>query len=63
MKSKASNTITKYLKVQSSKLYNHKYMIVSTQITNTEIFAFIPILVFKLLNRKVLLKEKTIETC
>ena len=32
----------RYLKVQSCKLYNNKYMISSTQITNTEIFAFIP---------------------
>ena len=28
-------------------------MIISTQITNTEIFAFIAVLVFKLLSRKV----------
>ena len=42
------------LKVQSCKLYNSKYMIASTQITNTEIFAFIAVLVFKLLSRKVL---------
>ena len=42
------------LKVQSLKLYNDKYMIASTQITNTEIFAFIAFLVFKLLSRKVL---------
>ena len=44
----------KYLKVQSCKLYNNKYMIASTQITNTEIFAFIAVLVFKLLSLKVL---------
>ena len=43
-----------HLKVQSWKLYNLKYMITSTQITNTEIFVFIAVLVFKLLNRKVL---------
>ena len=42
------------LKVESYKLYNNKYIIASTQITNTEIFAFIAFLVFKLLNRKVL---------
>ena len=42
------------LKVQSCKLYNNKYVIASTQITNTEIFAFIAVLVFKLLSRKVL---------
>ena len=49
------------LKVQSCKLYNNKYMIASTQITNTEIFAFIAVLVFKLLSRKVLF-IKRIET-
>ena len=46
---------------QSCKLYDNKYMITSTQITNTEIFAFIVVLVFKLLCRKGLLinrKEK-----
>ena len=43
-----------YLKLQSWKLYNNKYMIASTQITNTEIFAFVAVLVFKLLSRKVL---------
>ena len=42
------------LKVQSCKLYNSKYMIASTQITKTEIFTFIAVLVFKLLSRKVL---------
>ena len=42
------------LKVQSCKLYNNKYMIVSTQIKNTEIFTFIAALVFRLLSRKVL---------
>ena len=44
-----------YLKVQIiNKLYNRKYMIVSTQLRNPEIFAFIAALVFKLLSRKVL---------
>ena len=38
------------LKVPSYKLYNSKYMIVSTQITNTEIFAFMAVLVFKLMS-------------
>ena len=33
------------LKVQSCKLFNNKYMITSTQITNTEIFVFITVLV------------------
>ena len=42
------------LKVQSCKLYNNKYMNTSTQITNTEIFAFIAVLVFNLLSYKVL---------
>ena len=42
------------LKVQSCKSHNNKYMIASTQITNTEIFVFIAALVFELLNRKVL---------
>ena len=42
------------LKVQSCKSYNNKYMIASTQITKTEIFAFIAVLDFKLLRRKVL---------
>ena len=42
------------LKVQSCKFYNNKYMIASTKITNTEIFAFIAALVFKLVSRKVL---------
>ena len=39
------------LKVQSYKLYNNKYMTASTPITETEIFAFIAVLVFKLLSR------------
>ena len=34
--------------------YNNKYMIVSTQITNTKIFTFMAVLVFKLLSRKAL---------
>ena len=42
------------LKVRSCKLYNNKYMIASTEITNVEIFAFVAVLVFKLLSRKVL---------
>ena len=35
--------------------YNNKYVIASTQIGNNEIFAFLAVLVFKLLNHKVLL--------
>ena len=42
------------LRIHSCKLYNNNYMIASTQITNAEIFAFIAVLVFKLLWRKVL---------
>ena len=38
-------------------------MIALTEIANTEIFAFIAVLVFKLLNRKVLfIYRKTVET-
>ena len=52
-----------YLKVQSCKLNNNKYMIASTQITNTEIFGFIVLLLCKLSSRKFCLStEKTIET-
>ena len=42
------------LKVQSCILCNNKYMIASTQLINTEVFAFIADLVFKLLSRKIL---------
>ena len=38
---------SKELKVESCKLYNNKNTIASTQITNTEVFAFIAVLVFK----------------
>ena len=44
------NFLREKLKLQSCKLYVNKYMIASTQITNT----FIAVLVFKLLGRKVL---------
>ena len=47
------------LKVQSCRLYNNKYMIVSTQITKIEIFASVAVLVFKLLSRKVLFINRT----
>ena len=43
-----------FLKVQLCELHNNKYRIASTQITNTEIFAFIAVLVLKLLSRKLL---------
>ena len=46
------------LKVQSCKLYNNKYMVASTERTNTEIFAFTAVLVFKLLSRKVLFTNR-----
>ena len=42
-----------FLKVQSCKLLNDKYTITLTQITNTKIVAFIAVLVFNLLSRKV----------
>ena len=44
-----------YLKVQLCKIYNNKYKVVSTQILNTKIFAFIAIPVFNSLSRNVLL--------
>ena len=40
------------------KLYNNKYTIASIQMTSNEILAFITVLVFKLLNRKVLFINK-----
>ena len=53
-----------YLKEQSCKLCNNKYMIASIQKTNTEILAFITVLVFKLLIRKVLfINRKDNESC
>ena len=47
-----------YLKVQSCKLYDDKYVITSTQTTNTEFFSFIAVLVFKSMSRKVLFKKR-----
>ena len=44
--------------VQSCKLYNMKYKIASTQITNTNIFASIAVLVFKLLNHNNLFTNR-----
>ena len=44
----------KYLKVQSCKLRNNKYIIALTQIRNIENFAFITLLIFELLSRKIL---------
>ena len=44
-----STIFIKIMKVQSCKLCNNKYMIASTQTTNIEIFAFIAILVFSII--------------
>ena len=46
------------LKIQLCKSYTNKYIIASTQTTNTEIFAFIAVLVVKLWSRKVLFINK-----
>ena len=46
------------LKVLSCKLHNNRYMTASLQITNNEICAFIAALVFKLLSRKILFKNR-----
>ena len=51
-------SFSRYLKAQSCKLYNNRYMIASTQITNTEVFAFISVLALKLLSRKVLFTNR-----
>ena len=57
-------TITYYLKVQSCKLYNNKYMIASTQKTNAKTFTFIVALVFKVFSRKCLfINRKDIRNC
>ena len=42
------------LNVQSCKWYNSKSMTTSAQITNTETFVFMALLVFKLFSRKIL---------
>ena len=52
------NFLATLLKVQSCKLYNNKYVIASTQITDTEIFVFIAVIDFKLLSCKVLLLKR-----
>ena len=46
------------LKAQSCNLYNNRHMIASTQITNTEIFPFVAVLVFKLISGKVFLMNR-----
>ena len=57
-------TLKTSLKTQSRKLYNNKYMIASTQITKTEIFAFTAVPVFKLLSCRVLfIKIKDNKIC
>ena len=48
------------LKTQSCKLHYNKYMIASKKITNIEIFAFIAVLIIKLLSRKVLFINRKI---
>ena len=58
------NYLATLLKVQSCKLYNNKYVIASTQITDTEIFVFIAVIDFKLLSCKVLfLKRRDNRNC
>ena len=49
-----------YLKVLSCKLHNKKYMITSTQIRNTDIYAFIAVVIFKLSGRNVQKLLKTV---
>ena len=52
------------LKVQSCKLHSKKCIIASTQIRNTDIFAFIAVLVFKLLSPKLLfINRKDSKSC
>ena len=50
--------VSSLLKVQSCRLYNNKYMIASTQITNNETFAVAAVLVFKLLTLQVLFTNR-----
>ena len=58
-----ADILRRTLNVQSCKLYN-KYMIVLIQLTHTEIFAYIGVLVFKSLSRKVLfIKKKGNRNC
>ena len=52
------NICLQWVKGTVMPLYNNKYMRALTQITNTEIFTFITILVFKLLDSKVLFINK-----
>ena len=55
---KILKTYGKAFTVQSCKLFNNKYMITSTQITNTEIFTFLAVLVFELFSRKILFMKR-----
>ena len=50
------------LKIQTCELYHNNYMMASTQITNTEIFAFIAVLVLRYWVLFSLQTEKTTET-
>ena len=45
---------------RSASVYNNKYVITSKKMTNTEIFAFIVVLVFELLKCKVLFIKGTL---
>ena len=47
-----THTLIFFLKIQSFELYNNKYMIISTQISNTELCAVIAVLDFKLLSKQ-----------
>ena len=47
-----------FLKGKSCKLRNYKYMAALTQIPNTETFAFIIVLGFKLMSGKVLFTNR-----
>ena len=62
--SQSLQSFSSNLKVQSCKLYNKKYnMIALTQITNSEIFAFIAVLVLSYWTVKIYLPTwKAIET-
>ena len=51
-------TYEKAFTVQSWELFINKYMITSTQITNTEIFTFLAVLVFELFSRKILFMKR-----
>ena len=52
------NSVSRLAMQNKYMIYINKHMIASIQVTNTEIFAFIAVLVFKLLSPKVLLINK-----